>query len=86
VNALLSWVEHFWLFKGIHIRSILSGEKGSSFLFFFCKEGCQDMRKAFRYRVYPTKKQETLLNEHLARCCELYNAALQECKFDNSVS
>lgn len=36
------------------------------------------MIKTFRYRIYPTKRQEQTLNEHLAICCELYNAALQE--------
>ena len=36
------------------------------------------MKKTYRYRLYPTKKQETSLNTQLALCCELYNAALQE--------
>jgi putative transposase len=36
------------------------------------------MKKAYRYRIYPTKKQARLLNEQLALCAELYNAALQE--------
>ncbi len=36
------------------------------------------MKKSFRYRLYPTKKQETILDSQLALCCELYNAALQE--------
>lgn len=36
------------------------------------------MIKSFRYRVYPTKRQAETLNQHLAICCELYNAALQE--------
>lgn len=36
------------------------------------------MLKAFRYRIYPTKRQETALNSTLALCCELYNAGLQE--------
>jgi putative transposase len=36
------------------------------------------MKKAYCYRIYPTKKQETILNAQLALCCELYNAALQE--------
>src|SRR5690348_11066353 len=36
------------------------------------------MKKTFRYRLYPTKKQQTRLNEWLALCCEVYNAALQE--------
>lgn len=35
-------------------------------------------RKAFKYRLYPTKKQEKLLFWTLARCRELYNAALSE--------
>lgn len=36
------------------------------------------MIKSFKYRVYPTKRQANTLNSHLAICCELYNAALQE--------
>jgi putative transposase len=36
------------------------------------------MKKAFKYRIYPTKKQERLLNDQLALCAELSNAALQE--------
>jgi putative transposase len=36
------------------------------------------MKKTYRYRIYPTKKQEAILNQQLALCCELYNAALQE--------
>ncbi len=38
------------------------------------------MRKAFKYRLSPTKKQEQLLFWTLARCRELYNAALAERK------
>jgi len=37
-------------------------------------------RKAFKYRLYPTKKQEQVLFWTLARCRELYNAALSEWK------
>jgi putative transposase len=36
------------------------------------------VRKTFKYRLYPTKKQHTLLDEQLAEACTLYNAALQE--------
>jgi putative transposase len=36
------------------------------------------MNKTFQYRLYPTKKQQTMLNKWLALCCETYNAALQE--------
>lgn len=36
------------------------------------------MIKVFRYRIYPTAKQEQTLNGHLAICAELYNAALSE--------
>jgi len=36
------------------------------------------MKKAYKYRIYPTKKQAQLLNEQLALCADLYNAALQE--------
>jgi putative transposase len=35
-------------------------------------------RKAFKYRLYPTKQQEQTLFWTLTRCRELYNAALQE--------
>lgn len=38
------------------------------------------MRKAFKYRIYPTKKQTRILNEWLTLCCETYNAALDERK------
>jgi putative transposase len=36
--------------------------------------------KAFKYRLYPTSKQVEQLEWTLSRCCELYNAALQERK------
>jgi putative transposase len=36
------------------------------------------MKKTFKYRIYPTKKQQRALNEWLRLCCEIYNAALQE--------
>jgi putative transposase len=36
------------------------------------------MRKAFKYRINPTRKQESLLENTLDLCRELYNGALQE--------
>ncbi|HWZ20925.1 MAG TPA: transposase, partial [Ktedonobacteraceae bacterium] len=36
------------------------------------------MNKAFRFRLYPTRKQQAVLSEWLTLCCEVYNAALQE--------
>src|SRR6266536_1753938 len=36
--------------------------------------------KAFHYRLYPTTEQAEKLEWLLSRCCELYNAALQERK------
>ncbi|MFN7930917.1 MAG: transposase [Blastocatellia bacterium] len=36
------------------------------------------MRQAFRYRLYPTKKQAEFLTAQLGEACRLYNAALQE--------
>ncbi|RDI96719.1 transposase, partial [Meiothermus sp. QL-1] len=36
------------------------------------------MRKAFKYRLYPTKPQAKDLERTLALCRQLYNAALQE--------
>jgi putative transposase len=36
------------------------------------------MNKAFQFRLYPTRKQQAILSEWLALCCEVYNAALQE--------
>jgi putative transposase len=36
------------------------------------------MIKAFKYRIYPTKKQETALEHSLDLCRELYNSALRE--------
>lgn len=38
------------------------------------------MRKAFKFRLYPNKEQEQKLFWTLARCRELYNAALSERK------
>lgn len=38
------------------------------------------MRKAFKYRLYPTKEQEQIFFWTLARCRELYNAGLAERK------
>jgi putative transposase len=34
--------------------------------------------KSFKYRLYPTAKQQALLDGQLAEACRLYNAALQE--------
>jgi putative transposase len=39
---------------------------------------CRTVRKTFKYRLYPTKKQAALLDDQLAEACRLYNAALQE--------
>jgi putative transposase len=36
------------------------------------------MKKAYRYRIFPTKHQEAILNKQLSLCCELYNAGLEE--------
>ena len=36
------------------------------------------MNKTYQFRLYPTKKQQAMLCEWLALCCEVYNAALQE--------
>lgn len=36
------------------------------------------LRKTLKYRLYPTAAQVFKLEAHLAICCELYNAALQE--------
>lgn len=38
------------------------------------------MRKMFQYRIYPTKKQETLLRETLEECRWLYNHLLEKRK------
>ena len=38
------------------------------------------MKRTFKYRLYPTSAQAAALDWTLARCCELYNAALQERK------
>jgi putative transposase len=42
------------------------------------EECIHEVNKTFQYRLYPTKKQRSTLDEWLARCCEVYNAALQE--------
>lgn len=36
------------------------------------------MIKAYRYRIYPTQEQQLKLEWTFRRCCELYNAALEE--------
>lgn len=36
------------------------------------------MRKTFKYRLYPTRKQTEALTDQLGEACRLYNAALQE--------
>ena len=36
------------------------------------------MNKTYQFRLYPTKKQQTLLCQWLILCCQTYNAALQE--------
>lgn len=36
------------------------------------------MKKSFKYRLKPTKEQREKLEQTLALCCDLYNAALQE--------
>ena len=38
------------------------------------------MRKTFKYRIYPTSKQETLLSSQLEECRMLYNLFLSEKK------
>ena len=38
------------------------------------------MRKTFKYRLYPTRKQETLLNQQLEECRWLYNHFLEHRK------
>ena len=35
-------------------------------------------QRTFKYRIHPSRAQTTRLNDTLALCCELYNAALQE--------
>jgi putative transposase len=36
------------------------------------------VRKTFKYKLKPTPNQEQAMAFVLRRCCELYNAALQE--------
>src|SRR5262245_49482668 len=36
------------------------------------------MLKTFKFRIFPSRSQVTMLERTLALCCELYNAALQE--------
>src|SRR5215469_16586402 len=36
------------------------------------------VRKTFKYRLHPTAEQEGTMEFVLRRCCELYNAALEE--------
>jgi putative transposase len=49
--------------------------------FRFClpqEEYLYTMNKTYQFRLYPTKKQATMLTRWLVLCCETYNAALQE--------
>jgi len=39
---------------------------------------CRQVRKTFKYRLYPTVKQAALLDQQLAEACRLFNAALEE--------
>ena len=34
--------------------------------------------KAYKYRIYPTKQQESTLNNHFSMCRHLYNWSLKE--------
>jgi putative transposase len=63
--------------RGVHCER---GEADGSahFLFSLSYEEWFSMKKAYHYRLFPTKKQARILNQQLALCCELYNAALQE--------
>src|SRR3989442_1425193 len=36
------------------------------------------IRRTYRYRIYPTKRQVEALESQLAFCCDLYNAALEQ--------
>ena len=36
------------------------------------------MLKAYKYRLKPTKKQETLINKHIGSCRLVYNWALEQ--------
>ena len=36
------------------------------------------IRKAYRYRLYPTRSQDDKLDRVLSRCRDLYNAALYQ--------
>lgn len=38
------------------------------------------MLKTYKYRLYPTKKQQTILNATLSECCWLYNHFLEQRK------
>src|SRR5262245_25588117 len=38
----------------------------------------QGMRKTFKYQLKPTSEQEQAMEFVVRRCCELYNAALEE--------
>jgi putative transposase len=42
---------------------------------------CQEVRKTFKYRLYPTAKQAAVLDDQLAEAGRLYNAALAERRY-----
>jgi putative transposase len=50
---------------------------GSQLDFLLCLSYNMNIRKMFLYRIYPTKKQETKLNEALNECRWLYNHLLE---------
>jgi Helix-turn-helix domain len=61
------------------MKSSLHFGGGDCFRLLMPQEECLcEMNKTFQYRLYPTKKQRSMLNTWLALCCETYNAALQE--------
>jgi putative transposase len=52
--------------------------KANHFRFHLPQKEYKGMNKTYQFRLYPTKKQQTMLNQWLALCCQTYNAALQE--------
>ena len=42
--------------------------------------------RSYKYRIYPTKLQEIILNKILKICCKLYNSLLEERKNEYKVN
>jgi putative transposase len=73
-------------FASVLMEDSLVGEFAGKWLPFTLQKSCcflhcWAVRKTYKYRLYPTKKQAALLDAQLAEACRLYNAALAERRY-----